>query len=81
MISEDRTRKPSIDAAVAKELKRRKFAVWCLWGLIVVAFTLTGWILYQGKNVTNIAEDKATQVVEDKVEQVVEEEVKQVELK
>jgi len=54
MISEDRTRKLSIDAAVAKELKRRGFVVWCLWGLIALAVTLTGWILYKGYNVKSL---------------------------
>jgi uncharacterized phage infection (PIP) family protein YhgE len=60
MISEDRTRKLSIDAAVAKELKRRAFVVRCLWGLIALAFTLTGWILYKGYTVKSLVKQQVS---------------------
>ena len=77
MISEDRTRKLSIDAAVAKELKRRKLVVWCLWGLIVVAFTLTGWILYQANVVKQAVKAEAKQIVLAEAKQAVKLEVTQ----
>lgn len=50
MTSEHSTRKPGIDALVARELKHRERIVRFLWVLIAVAFTLTGWIAYKGYN-------------------------------
>lgn len=59
MNSEDRRSRPSIDAAVAKELKLRQFVTWCLWGLIALALALTGWILYKGTTLKDLVKQHA----------------------
>ncbi|MEJ2156526.1 MAG: hypothetical protein P8X96_14395 [Desulfobacteraceae bacterium] len=58
MNSEDRLSRPSIDAAVAKELKLRQVVTWCLWGLIALALALTGWILYKGTTLKDIVKQQ-----------------------